>query len=111
MPDWVSETLGKHSLFWVCVIVFMLMVGPTGIEKSIDRFFPPQTELEVAHDLEQIDRRSKKIDRVITNQGEIIRRIGELIKSAEKVELMEMRLTDLENWRMFEELLVRDRNP
>ena len=41
MSDWVKEALAKNIGVWVIAAIALLMVGPAGINRMFDRFFPP----------------------------------------------------------------------
>ena len=40
----IRSAFSEGSKGWIVVIVVLVMVGPTGIEKAFDRFFPPTSQ-------------------------------------------------------------------
>lgn len=118
------DLLSKHSLAWLLAIVIVLMIGNTGIERIIDRLLPPVATDEVrsiAQDINAMERREVKLDRLIDNQQIILRTINRMADKMgdgqiERAEITR-RLDSLETWRTFvaeESGLVRpswDRTP
>ncbi len=115
MSDWLKTALEKNSAAWLVIVVLLLMVGPTGIEKMFDRFFPPPQDPMTAIDLDHIGKKSDKIEYVIRNQNQMLQHMKQLLQGFNRMERdvddLDMRLTGVEAWRVFQDATIRDRNP
>ena len=111
MEKWIAENLSKHGLAWIVLLVIVLMVGPTGIDRMFDRFFPPQVSEDVTRGLDKIDHKQNKVDDVLKNQRYMIRSIGEISKAVEAVnrttDSLDMRLVSVEAWKAYRESSIR----
>ncbi len=109
MPAKLIELLSSHAGWMIILVVVVLMIGPTGIMAVIDRVLPPPEVAAVNNvgtEVGELRRsNSKKIDRVIDDQLDLIDAVrkltDELNESALMFIRMERRVASLESWRAF----------
>ena len=102
------DLLSRHSLAWLVVLVIVLMIGNTGIERIIDRVLPPVATDEVrsiAQDIQAMEQREAKLDQLIDNQQIIMKTVNRMADKMgdSKIERAELtrRIDNLEAWRTF----------
>lgn len=108
MQKAILDVLSRHSMFYLVLLVMVLMIGPAGINRILDRVFPPPGQEAVRNiqtELQGLDRRADKLDKLIDNQESILRHLRGVADSLDqgKVERSEIRqrLEALEAWRQF----------
>ncbi len=98
MTDYIKTIMTGRSPSWlVVVLLLVVLVGDTGIERVMDYYLPKTSTQDIAKSLDQD---TSKINRVLMNQVTIIENQAQLKRSMTDVR---MRVTDLETWRIFKE--------
>ncbi len=114
---WLAATLSKHGPIWLFALVALLMIGPTGIERVFDRFFPPPPAQEVTNDIDRIELRQKGLDSsLLKNQRRILDSLSVLTSAMsninKEVDGLDMRLVGLEAWKAYRDASIRhETNP
>ncbi len=114
MQKAILDAMSRHSLFYIVLLVMVLMIGPAGINRILDRVFPPPAQEAVRNiktELEGLDKRAGKLDKLIDNQESILRHLRGVSDSLDQgaIERSDIRnrLEALEAWRQFIEKDMR----
>lgn len=100
MSAWVAKALEKNGPIWLVVIIVVLMVGPTGIQRMFDRFFPPESTPQVQETSIDLSAQVAKLKRstdynfqkLATNDDTIIALLRELADHMNTAQLDQIRL-------------------
>ena len=107
MSDMVEKFLNAHFGWAIFAIVVVLLIGPAGLTKAIDRLFPPpqvKAVEDVGDDIQKMRRdNSRQINKLVRGQDVLIDAVRELVEDSNRSGLvlmrMDTRLATLERWR------------
>ncbi len=101
------KLLDSHGGVLLIAIIAVLMIGPTGVMRVVDRILPPPQVAVVEGVSSGVDRlrraNDRKIDKVIENQVILIDAVDDLTRELNESSLMLLRMdrrtSQLEAWR------------
>ena len=101
------KLLDSHGGILLIAIIAVLMIGPTGVMRVVDRILPPPQVAVVEGVSSGVDRlrraNDRKIDKVIENQVILIDAVDDLTRELNESSLMLLRMdrrtSQLEAWR------------
>lgn len=115
MSAWLGKKLEENGPIWLVVIVVVLMVGPTGIERMFNRIFPPAVapspgspapSVDFAAQLRTLSETTDyQFAAVVANQDKIIEILNEVARDLNTAQLdqirLDLRITSLERFTQF----------
>lgn len=101
--------------FWIFLCVVVVVGGPAFLNQMAQRYLPGGFQLEVAKDIEYIERRSNQFKPVLENQKRMLELLDELQRSVVSINHdivgLDLRLARLEAWREFQNRAMREESP
>jgi len=111
----IHKAINEQPFFWVFMCIVVVVGGPAFLNQTVERFWPSQAQIEIAEDVEWIERRSNQFNKVLQNQKRMLEILAELQRGVTSVSSdvvgLDLRIARLEAWRHFEAKSRREELP